>query len=247
MQKRGGLALSGREVGTAGGQREAVLLPHDLPAEDLDRDVEVAHEVLDDEELLVVLLAEDRHVGGALQQELGDHRCDAVEMVGPVCSAEVLGQIADAYFAAEASGIHLRRIGREHEVRSGSAELLDVPGLVAWIGVEVLARTELDRVHEDRDHDAICLALGERYQREMPGVKRAHGGYERNALAGLAPRGEMRPQIGDGADSSDAGRHGSGSLKGGDHNKSPIVGRGPKDYTWAMGEPKRDIAAPPSL
>src|SRR4029078_1681940 len=213
MQQRGGLALSGREIGIAGGQREPVLLSHDISAQNFDRDVEVAYEMLDDEQLLIVLLAEDRHVGRALQQELGHYSGNAVEMIGPVCPAEILGQIAYAYFCAEASGIHLRRIGREYEVRPGSAELLDVTGLVARIGVEVLARPELYRIHQDRDQETVRLTLSERDQREMSGVERAHGGDERDAFAGLAPRGDMGPQIRDRAGSGDASRHGSDSLR----------------------------------
>ena len=52
-------------------------------ADDLDRQVEVAGQAPDDQQLLVVLLAEDRDVGLALDQQLGDDGGDAGEVGRP--------------------------------------------------------------------------------------------------------------------------------------------------------------------
>ena len=74
-------ALFGGEVGVARGQGEAVGLAHRRRADDLERQVEVAHHLPDDAELLVVLLAEHGDVGPHLREQLAAHRGDAAEEV----------------------------------------------------------------------------------------------------------------------------------------------------------------------
>ena len=63
FSRGGDAALVRRQVAVARGEREAVGLAHRRRAEDLHRQVEVARHALDHQQLLVVLLAEDRDVG----------------------------------------------------------------------------------------------------------------------------------------------------------------------------------------
>src|SRR5262249_6334756 len=77
---------------------------------------------------------------------------------------------------------------REHHVDAPGRA---TPGVLlerARVALEVVAPVELDRVHEDRDHDALRPPprLGD--QRQVAVVERAHRRDERDALARGAPR-----------------------------------------------------------
>ena len=108
-------------------------------------------------------------------------------------AAQSLRQIADLDKGLESFRIHLGGFRREYEIGARFAELGEIALFVARVVTVVLARTELGRVHEDGDDDAVGLALGESEQGEMAVMQRAHGGYERDALAGLAPSGDVAP------------------------------------------------------
>ena len=80
VQVRRHRALLRREVDVARAHGEAVRLAQRRHADDLDRQVEVAHEAADDGELLRVLLAEEEHVRLHDAEQLGDDDGDAVEV-----------------------------------------------------------------------------------------------------------------------------------------------------------------------
>ncbi len=141
-------------------------------------------------------------------RSLVDDGRHAVEMIGPRRAAKIVGQVADLDSGAEARGIHFHDVGHEDEVGAGLAELVDVAGLVARIGAEVLARAELGRVYEDRDDDSVGGSPGKLDQRQMAVMQRAHGRHERHRLAGLAPFGEMPAELGQGPGGGDCLGHG---------------------------------------
>src|SRR5262249_56122618 len=72
-------ALARREVAVARGQSEAVLLAHGRNRHDLHRQIEVFRQPRHHLELLVILLAEHRDVGRALDQKFSDHGRHAAE------------------------------------------------------------------------------------------------------------------------------------------------------------------------
>jgi hypothetical protein len=80
----------------------------------------------------------------------------------------------------------------EDEIDAGCGELEKVAGFVARVALEILLRTELGRIDEDRGDDAFRTALGDGNQRQMPGVQRAHGGHQRDGVSGLPPFGDLR-------------------------------------------------------
>ena len=186
------------------------MLPHDRRADDLDRNIEVAHQALDHQQLLVVLLAEDGEVRGALQQQLGDHRGDTVEMIGPRGAAQILGQVADLHLGAEALRVHLFGIGGEDEIGAGFAELGEIallrradsdlkssrgPNWIGFTKIETTARS--------------ALLLARATKEQMALMQRPHGRHQRDALAGLAPSGDLVPQIADRPHCVEGARHGS--------------------------------------
>ena len=182
-------------------------LAHDRARHDLDLDVEIADELLDDEELLIVLLAEHRHVRRGLQQELGHNRGHAVEMIGSGRAAEILGEARQAHFGGEARRVHFLAARGIEEMGGGCRELLPVGRLVAGVAREILARPKLDGIEENRDHHARGVALGDVGQREMARMQRAHGGHERDGFARFAPCGNAGSQVVERPDSRDWGGH----------------------------------------
>src|SRR5438445_6991579 len=81
LPQRGRLhPLLAREVRVARREREAVALAHDRPADHLGAEVEIERHLLDDAQLLVVLLAEERRVRSRERQQLCHHRADAAKM-----------------------------------------------------------------------------------------------------------------------------------------------------------------------
>ena len=72
---------SAGQIGVARAQGEAVGLAHGGRGNDLERQIEVAHHLPDDAELLIVLLAEHGDVGCNLREELAAHRRHAREEV----------------------------------------------------------------------------------------------------------------------------------------------------------------------
>ena len=142
-----------------------------------------------------------------MQQELGDDRGDAVEMIGPRGAAQILGQVADADMGAEALRIHLGRVGREDEIGAGLGELGEIALFVARVVTEVLARAELDRVHEDGHDHVVGFALGEGDEGEMAFMQRAHGGHESDRLARLSPSGDVAAQVADRPHCGEGARH----------------------------------------
>jgi hypothetical protein len=143
----------------------------------------------DDRELLVVLLAEDRDVGPDQVQELHDDRRDALEMPGPERPAEDARQARYVHdrAAGRAERIHLRDGRQEQHVGAELAEQRGVGLRRPRIGGEVLARAELQRVHEHARNHAARVQVGRADEARVPGVQVAHGRDERDALAREPP------------------------------------------------------------
>ena len=205
-ERHGALAVGAFEVAVAAGQGQAVVLAHGGADLDADGDVEVAHELPDDGDLLGVLLAEVGHVGPDHVEELGHDGGDPVEVLGAARGAfERLGEPCDAHVGGEAGRVHLLGRGGEEHVDAEGGGLGGVGRLVAGVGGEVLAGAELGRVDEERDHDDVGVGAGAAHEGQVARVERAHGGHEPDRAAGAAVGGERLAQLGHGADGPHAG------------------------------------------
>ena len=164
-------------------------------------DVEVAHEAPDHERLLVVLLTEEGDVRLAHVEELRDDRRDAGEVApGRGRRARRTGRRSGPGPRPTwriPSGRPPRRRG-EQQVRAGRGGKLRVTPLVARIALEVLARAELGRVHEQaHDHEPAWSAAARTRLRwpscrepivgtspiERPGARGRHRGAQRRDRA----------------------------------------------------------------
>jgi hypothetical protein len=173
---------------------------HGRAAHHLDRQREVRRHPAHHRELLVVLLAEVRPAGPDDGEELGHHGGDAGEVRRPAGALERLGHLGHRHGGEHRPGVHLG--GRRHEEHVDAGRLgqlgvvLEVPG----VGVEVLAGTELQGVHEDGRHHHVAVGPGGIHQAAVPGVEVAHGGHEPDGAPGGAGPVEVGPQPGDGLD-----------------------------------------------
>jgi hypothetical protein len=172
-------ALLRREVDVARAHGEPVRLAQCGDAGDLHRQVEVAHEAAHDGELLRVLLAEEEHVRLHHAEQLGDDDGDPVKVARARGALEALGErAADVDAGGETSRVHLVGGWGEHDRDAGLLEEAQVAGLVARVGVEVLAAPELGRVHEDGRGDPRAARPRRLDQAEVSRVQGAHRGHE---------------------------------------------------------------------
>jgi hypothetical protein len=100
---------------------------------------------------------------------------------GPVRTLEHGAERADRHGRREPVRIHLRDRGSEDAVDALGGGDGTVARLVARIAVEVLARAELGRVHEEAHHDLVALGARAAQEGAVAGMERAHGGDEAEA------------------------------------------------------------------
>lgn len=157
--------------------------------DDVHAQIEVSDQPANDGELLVVLLAEDGEVGLQQAEEAGDDGGDAVEVPGAGGAAEARGEPLDVDGGGVARGVQGRR--HEEQVHTRLFAEGGVALGVSRVAVEVLARTELQRIDENADHKLIAERAGEVHQRGVPGVQEAHGRHEADPTALAAQAGEQ--------------------------------------------------------
>src|SRR5690349_1189731 len=143
------LALLRIQIGVARRHGEAVLFPDDLAAADFDREAEIFRQPPNDQELLIVLLAEDREIGHRCNQQFRNHGRHTAEKMGPEVSLETGAWSADLNSAGEALRIHLCDRWREDQIDHGLRQLLSIALERAGIAVEIFVRRELRRVHKN--------------------------------------------------------------------------------------------------
>ena len=149
--------------------------------------VEVAHHTLDDGQLLPVLLAKIRHMGGREQKELEHHGAYALKMRGAAHAAQPPRHIRHVDPGAVIRRIH--GFGRRVEKRV-HAQALGGGGValqVARVGGQVFARAELRGVHKKAHHHAVGMLPRMAHEGFMPGMVIAHSGNKGDAVALIPP------------------------------------------------------------
>ena len=174
VERWGGGALGGTEVGVATAEGQAIGLAHGRHPAQLDRQVEVGHEAAQHRQLLRVLLPEVGLGRGRDGEELGDDGGDSPEVPRPRRALERFRRAAHLDGGGETGRIQLLDRGMKEEVypRLGQqgGVALERPRIV----LEVLARAELQRVHEDRGDDVRVLGPRRGHQRQVPPMQRPH-------------------------------------------------------------------------
>ena len=188
VQHRRLLPLRLGEVDVARAHRKPVRLADGRTDHDIDMEAEVGGHPPDDGQLLRVLLAEDRDMGLDGIEELRDDRRHSAEMSGPHRPLEHRGQLLHMHGCLESRRVHFAHRRSEHVLRSrvrrGHDILRERPG----VALEILTRSELEGVDEDRRHHDVGVLPRQADERQVAGVQRPHRRDDRNALPLAAQR-----------------------------------------------------------
>ena len=83
----------------------------------------------------------------------------------------------------EVRGVEARGIRKVQDVHALPGEQSRVPGFAPGIAGEILVRTELERVDEDRDDDEGRMSLREAHERQVPLMQGSHRRDEPDRLS----------------------------------------------------------------
>jgi hypothetical protein len=197
MDRRCHRALPGRQISIARAHREAIGLARRGRADDLDRHAQIDRGAPDDQELLVVLLAEHRDVRLHDVEQLRDDRSDAHEVTGPERAAQDVleHRHMDARGRLLSARIDVGDFGREQQIDVQRIQHTPVVSGRARVSGEILVRTELQRIDEDADDHALRQLRRTADETAVAGVQVAHRRHERDALAVAPPGGHERAQF----------------------------------------------------
>ena len=176
-------SLLGREVGVAGGHGEPVRLPDRRSPDDFHRHVQIIHHATNHQQLLVVLLAENGEIRLHPVEQLGDHRGHTAEEMRPGLGAEPAGRPLDHHPGGVVGRVHGTDIRQVDEIDAELLEPRQISRLVPRVAFEILARSELGRIDENRHHQAPGDLPPVAHQRQMPLVQGTHGRHQ----------GDLRP------------------------------------------------------
>ena len=194
------LKLAFAQIGIAGRQGQAVVVPHGRRADDFGGNIQIADQPPHDHQLLPVLLAENRHIRLDLVQQLGDHQGHAAEHLRPECAFQSIGRPPDVDRGGRSRRIHFLHCRREQEVTTCPGQKFRVPSLLPRIGSKVLMGGELGRVDEDTGDDPVRALSGLPNQRQMPCVQGTHGRHKADGESLPSPGAQGFTQCRDAAD-----------------------------------------------
>src|SRR5262249_13706694 len=125
-------------------------------------------------------------------EQLQHDRADTTEVPGSRGSFQHILESLDLHPGREALRINrLPNRGEDQVDALGPADF-EIALKRPWVAREVLARTELRRVDEERQHDEARLTASGPDQADVPLVQRSHRRYEANAQP-LRPGGGNGP------------------------------------------------------
>ena len=171
-----------------------------------------AREATHDGHLLRVLAPEPRAVGAHAQEELRHDGGDAAEVARARGPLEALRDPAHVDVGREALGVEVVPRGRVDGVHALAGEQVEVGVERARIAREVLARPELERVHEDADHHRVARGPRATHEGRVALVEGAHGGHE--AHGPLDSRAEHLERAAVVEHDGQAGRRGAAGARG---------------------------------
>src|SRR5581483_5201609 len=187
-------ALRDGKITVTRAHREAVGFAHRLAGDDLDRQVELPGHLAHQHELLEVLLAEHRRHRLHRVEELEHDGGDTVEESRAELSLELVGEAR----RLDEEGLRLRiehaLVRREEQLHARLLEERAVALEGPRIALEVLARRELQAVHEDAHRDRAAVPSREPREREVALVQVPHRRHEGHR-AGGGDRGAQRGDV----------------------------------------------------
>jgi hypothetical protein len=186
------------QIDVTRGAGEPIRLAHGGDGNDPDRLGKVLDHAADQRHLLIILLAE---IGGIRLDEvkkLGHHRCHTGEMPRPHRAFQLAAQFGHVHHGLHRARIHLGDFWCEKNVDTRLFQQCAVAGEIAGVTGQILIRTELQRVDEDRNHRHVVFRLGLGNESQMADMEKAHGRHEADGFARTAKGSGGIPQFGDG-------------------------------------------------
>ena len=173
-----------------------------------------AHQTAQDDKLLRVFQAEDRHVGPAVVEKLGNNGDHPPKMPRPMTTAKMDIEVFDVdpdSLVRLPARIHLFDTRREDDIDPAPLfERVQVAFERARILLEVFAGRKLRGIDEDRDGAVVAVLSGGVDQGEVAVVERAHRRHEGQSPAHSPPVLGQRLHRGDRANEFHQGGRVSG-------------------------------------
>jgi hypothetical protein len=154
--------------------------------DDLDIEIQIPHQPSNQLQLLVVFFAKDRYMGPNDIEELRDYRGDSLEVARSMGAAEERAQYVHTHVSLIALRIDLSDRRVKQNIGVLPFQQPSIPLEVARIGSKVFVRTELRRVHENGDNQAIASLLPIAHKTQVRVVKKTHG-RNKNDPSSVAP------------------------------------------------------------
>src|SRR4030095_7366739 len=118
--------------------------------------IQIPHQPSNQLQLLVVFFAKDRYMGPNDIKELSDHRGDSLEVDGSMGAAQERAQSVHIHVSLIALRIDLSDRRVKQNIGVLPFQQPSIPLEVARIGSKGFVWTELRRVHENGDNQAIA-------------------------------------------------------------------------------------------
>ena len=147
--------------------------------------------------MLIIFLAEYRHIRAALIEQLGYNGSHTAEKMRPRRAAQSLAQTRHGDMSGKVLQVDFIARRRENQIDAERGKVFHVFFMVAGIAVEILMRRELSRIDEYRDHRAAARLDGQSDERKMPLMQRAHGRHQDDFVARGAPWRHRVPELRD--------------------------------------------------
>ena len=192
--------LRGGKITVARTHGESVRLANCRTDLDSDRQIEIPNHVLDDTALLVVLLPEVGDIGRDQVEQLQHDGGHTAEMPGAADSFKRFRHIRWFDLCGELRGVDLFGVRYKDKVGGADSSASRSASSVPRIAGEVLVRTELGRIDENRDGGEGALAHAAPHETQVPVMQCPHGGHKPERLIRVPTGGQRvakRPAIGD--------------------------------------------------
>jgi len=164
-----------------------------------DVETEVAHELPNDGDLLVVLLAKVSTTGACNRKQFGNDGGHTIKVTGTMLTLKALTHPPHVHHGGRLVRVvrpHGRHTGRDERGRPVARGASRVVVRCHWIGGKVGAIGELEGIYETRHQRHVTVLDGGANQRRVSVVQRTHGGNQANAGArGSLGCGEVSPLL----------------------------------------------------
>ncbi|HEX4157016.1 MAG TPA: hypothetical protein VHY79_00950 [Rhizomicrobium sp.] len=137
---------------------QTVVFAHRGDTDNLDGYIEITHHAANDSELLCVLFAKVRALGGDKIQKLQDYCRDTAKVAGAVGAAQMFSQHRRVYEGQRLLRIDLRSRGREYQIDTVLGANFQIAFEGTGIARKILLLVKLQRIDKDGRNNEVVFA-----------------------------------------------------------------------------------------